>query len=198
MIWKTEEALFNRGCSLVAGSDEVGRGPLAGPVVAAVIVFDSCGPANVADSKTVSPVRRVALQREILAAAVAVGISAVDNNIIDAINILEASRLAMYQAWDKLPVKAEYLLLDGGMVPQLERVVPCRALPGGDRRCGSIAAASIVAKVYRDRLMEHYEKLYPGYGFARNKGYPTREHLSALARLGPTPIHRKSFRGVIQ
>ncbi len=196
MIWSTEQTLFDRGCKLVAGSDEVGRGPLAGPVVAAVVVFDRCGPADVADSKTLSAARRMALQKQILTLSVSVGIAAVDNNEIDAINILEASRLAMVRAWDKLAVKADYLLLDGASVPDLEKRVPCRAMPGGDGRWGSVASASIVGKVYRDRLMEHYDRVYPGYGFARHKGYPTRQHLEALASLGPCPIHRRSFRGV--
>lgn len=196
-IWQREQQLFAGGYKLVAGCDEVGRGPLAGPVVAAVAVFSCPGPDAVKDSKLLTPKRRLELQQEIIGSAVAIGIGVVDNEIIDRINILEATKLAMVKAWNKLSVKGRYLLVDALQVARLQQQVACEAVIGGDRQCGSIAAASIIAKVYRDRLMSHYDRVYPGYGFARHKGYPTKDHREALEALGPCPLHRRTFRGVV-
>ncbi|MTI96049.1 MAG: ribonuclease HII [Firmicutes bacterium] len=194
--WQLEQELMNNGFTLVGGCDEVGRGPLAGPVVAAVTVFKDCRLEGLRDSKRLADKRRRQLSREICAQAVAVGIGVVQNETIDRVNILEATRLAMLSAWRHLHTKAGYLLIDAVDLPSLEGVVPCRSLVRGDQHCASIAAASIIAKVYRDKLMQHYHRLYPMYGFAANKGYPTAEHRAALQEHGPSPIHRRSFNGV--
>ncbi len=176
----------------VAGMDEAGRGPLVGPVVAACVVMppDSRIP-WVDDSKKLSEARREALFDEILAAAVSVGIGSADPEEIDRINILQATKNAMRRA--AAAVKADVYLIDA--VRDLG--LPGREVPiiRGDAASYSIAAASIVAKVTRDRLLREMDALYPGYGFARNKGYGTAEHIEALRRLGPCPAHRRSFIG---
>ncbi len=185
-----EKAFWQRG-QLVAGIDEVGRGPLAGPVVAAAVILpEDFDLIEVNDSKKVSPARRLALYPQILEKAVAVGIGLMDNQVIDQINIYEADRQAMKQAVEKLSVKPDALLVDAMNVPV---DLPQTELIKGDAKSNSIAAASIVAKVYRDQLMDEYAKTYPQYGFERNAGYGTSEHLKALAEFGPTPIHRLTF-----
>ncbi len=191
-----EERLKLQGHTLIAGLDEAGRGCLAGPVVAAAAILPLaedclCLFAGVRDSKQLSAAQRERLYEVILERAVGVGVGVVSVELIDRYNILRATQMAMQQALAALPVRPTYLLLDamklsGVRLPQL-------SLIKGDARCLSIAAASIVAKVTRDRLMEELDKQYPGYGFARHKGYGTEEHQRALAVLGPSPVHRRSF-----
>lgn len=194
--WEREEALWRRGYMLIGGCDEVGRGPLAGPVVAAIAVFDGRMSAQLRDSKTLSARQRLLLNKEIIAGCVAVGIGVVDNCSIDEINILNATKLAMLRAWTKLRIKPDYLLVDALKPEALAARVKLEGLVNGDTSSAAIAAASIVAKVYRDRLMTNYHKRFPQYNFIRNKGYPTKEHLQALRQHGPCSLHRLSFRGV--
>lgn len=176
---------------LVAGVDEVGRGPLAGPVVAAAVVLpEDFDLIDVNDSKQLSPRKRLALYPEILREAVSVGVGVMDNQVIDRINIYEADRQAMRQAVQSLSVVPDALLVDAMNVPVS---LPQTELIKGDAKSNSIAAASIVAKVFRDTLMDDYAQIYPQYGFSRNAGYGTAEHLAALREFGPTPIHRLTF-----
>lgn len=176
---------------LVAGVDEVGRGPLAGPVVtAAVILPHNFDLIDVNDSKKLSPKRRKALFPQILAKAVSVSVGLANNDVIDRINIYEADRLAMAHAVQGLKVKPAALLVDAMNVPLN---IPQIKLIHGDAKSNSIAAASIVAKVFRDNLMDAYGEVYPEYDFKHNAGYGTREHMKALKKYGPTPIHRRSF-----
>jgi ribonuclease HII len=187
-----ERAARARGHILVAGVDEVGRGPLAGPVVAAAVVLDLAAvPAGLADSKRLSPARRVVLAAEIRRSAL-VGLGIADVAEIDAINILQASMLAMTRAIAALPRVPDFALIDGNRSPR-GLAVPAEAVVGGDARVVSIAAASIVAKVARDAMMAELDRDFPGYGWAANAGYPTPGHLEALRRLGTTPHHRRSF-----
>ena len=176
---------------LVAGVDEVGRGPLAGPVVtAAVILPHNFDLIDVNDSKKLSPKKRKALFPQILAKAVSVSVGLANNDVIDRINIYEADRLAMAHAVQGLKVKPAALLVDAMNVPLN---IPQIKLIHGDAKSNSIAAASIVAKVFRDNLMDAYGEVYPEYDFKHNAGYGTREHMEALKKYGPTPIHRRSF-----
>ncbi len=184
-----------RGFVHVAGLDEAGRGPLAGPVVAAAVILPPGERyEGLTDSKLLRPAARARWYDRILERAVAHSVAVVDEAEIDALNILVASRRAMEAAVAGLAVRPDVLLVDG-IVP-LQTDLPQQCIKKGDRRSQSVAAASILAKVTRDRLMERYDERYPQYGFARNKGYGTREHLQALRRFGPCPIHRKTFRGV--
>ncbi|GAB4244641.1 MAG: ribonuclease HII [Deltaproteobacteria bacterium] len=185
----------SRGFSAPAGVDEAGRGPLAGPVVAAAVILPpGYAHPGIRDSKKLSPRRRELLYPVIARDAVAFGIALATHEEIDSLNILRASLLAMRRAVEALSVPADFLFVDGN------RRVPCdvpqETLVGGDGRCLSVAAASILAKVARDRIMVEYDRLYPGYGLSGHKGYPTREHFEAIRRLGPSPIHRRTFRGV--
>ncbi|MDE7055954.1 MAG: ribonuclease HII [Lactobacillus sp.] len=176
---------------LVAGVDEVGRGPLAGPVVtAAVIIDENFDLIDVNDSKKLTPKRRLELYPKILEKAVSVGIGIKNSQVIDEINIYEADRLAMAEAVKNLDQKPDALLVDAMDVPI---AIPQIKLIKGDAKSNSIAAASIVAKVFRDKLMDDYDALYPQYKFSKNAGYGTKDHLDALNKFGPTPIHRKSF-----
>ena len=179
---------------LICGIDEVGRGPLAGPVVAgAVILSKNCEILYLNDSKQLSAEKREQLYDVILEHAVAVGIGIVSPQRIDEINILQATYGAMRQAIEKLNPQPAVLLNDAVRIPQVAiQQVP---IIKGDAKSVSIAAASIVAKVTRDRMMEQYEEVFPGYGFARNKGYGSKEHIEALQTMGPTAIHRRSFIG---
>ena len=179
---------------LICGIDEVGRGPLAGPVVAgAVILPKNCEILYLNDSKQLSAEKREQLYDIILEHAVAVGIGIVSPQRIDEINILQATYEAMRQAIEKLNPQPAVLLNDAVRIPQVAiQQVP---IIKGDAKSVSIAAASIVAKVTRDRMMEQYEEVFPGYGFARNKGYGSKEHIEALQTIGPTAIHRRSFIG---
>ncbi len=194
-LLRPECECWAEGFCFVAGVDEVGRGPLAGPVVAAAVVFPRGVPwPRVNDSKQLSEAARRELSGEIAAVpGVQIGIGEVSVEVIDAINILQATHRAMRLAVEKLE-KVDFLLVDGRPVKHLP--YPSRAIVKGDAKSASIAAASIVAKVYRDRLMVELDALCPGYGFAEHKGYGTAAHLDALRRLGPSEFHRKSFRPV--
>lgn len=190
-----ERRLRDSGFRAIAGTDEVGRGCLAGPVVAAcVILEDDPTVLGVNDSKAVEADDRVSVCRLILRRARSVAVGVVEPCTIDRINILRASKLAMQQAVEDLSVRPDVLLLDAVTLETLE--MPQVPLIGGDRRSVSIAAASIVAKVYRDLLMESYHERYPVYDFKHNRGYATESHQAALKLYGPSPIHRRSFEGV--
>jgi ribonuclease HII len=191
-----EAAAIARGLGPVAGVDEVGRGPLAGPVMAAAVVLDPARiPAGLGDSKVLSAARREALYPLILDQAIAVGTGLADRAEIDTLNILRASHLAMVRAVAALGIMPGLVLIDGNLIPR-DLAHRAEAVVKGDARCLSIAAASIVAKVLRDRIMVDLAQQHPGYGWERNAGYPTRDHLAALKNLGVTPHHRRSFRPV--
>jgi ribonuclease HII len=190
-----ERDLRAYGFRCIAGTDEVGRGCLAGPVVAACVILDPDPTLfGVNDSKLLEAEDRIAVCRLIVARARAVSIGVVEATTIDRINILRASKLAMEQSVHDLPVRPDVLLLDAVTLEHVE--MPQIPLIKGDRRSVSIAAASIVAKVYRDLLMESYHERYPVYDFKHNRGYATESHQAALKTYGPSPIHRKSFEGV--
>ena len=191
--FRYETAAFARGAIRVAGVDEVGRGPLAGPVTACAVRLDPRHiPEGLADSKTLGVARREALFAEIMAVA-EVGIAHSTVEEIDALNILRASHLAMERAVAALG--ADHALIDGNLVPR-RLCCPATAIVRGDATCLSIAAASVVAKVTRDRIMVDLAQQHPGYGWEANAGYPTKAHLEALRTLGVTPWHRRSFRPV--
>lgn len=188
-----ERKLAKKGYGLVAGVDEVGRGPLAGPIVAAAVIF----PPNVqlpglADSKQLSPRKRVEICAKIKTQALAIGVASVSHKEIDRLGINKANLLVMKRAVQKLKVKPDYLLIDGER-NIIDLPIPQKSISGGDRKCASIAAASIVAKVARDRLMERLHKKFPYYDFLHNVGYGTRKHLNALKKYGPCAFHRFSF-----
>lgn len=187
-----ERALWEAGYDLIAGIDEVGRGPLAGPVVAAAVILPKeCKIEGVNDSKKLSAKKREELYDVILEKAVSYGIGIVSNERIDEINILQATYEAMRDALSQLSPRAEYILADAVTIPMVS--TPQQGIIKGDAKSMSIGAASIIAKVYRDRLMEAYEDVYPGYGFAANKGYGSAEHIEGIKKLGITPLHRKTF-----
>ena len=190
-----EDALYAGGCLRVAGVDEAGRGPLAGPVVAAAAVLDAGAlPAGVHDSKQLSRARREALLETVMRhAEVGVGIASVAE--IDSLNILRASHLAMCRAVAALKTVPDHVLVDGNLIPRDLRL-PATPIVKGDSRCLSIAAASIVAKTRRDAIMWDLAQQYPGYGWETNQGYPTKCHKEALQNLGVTPHHRRSFKPV--
>ncbi|MBN2451425.1 MAG: ribonuclease HII [Lentisphaeria bacterium] len=192
-LFRWEREAYRSGRHRVAGVDEVGRGPLAGPVVAAAVVLPPTGVAlAVADSKTLTATRREALAQALWREpGVAIGLGEVAASRIDEVNILNATAEAMAAALAALDVAADFALVDGLPIPRFP--LPARFLVRGDALCASIAAASILAKVHRDALMTAYDRAFPGYGFARHKGYGSREHLAALARLGPSPIHRRTY-----
>jgi ribonuclease HII len=195
--WKLEEAARGRGALRIAGVDEAGRGPLFGPVVAAAVIlapgfqFD-----GLTDSKKLTEKKRNELDVEIRSNAVSWAIAAVDAETIDRINIRQASLLAMRRAVGQLPLSPDFLLIDGRDTIDWE--CPQSAAIHGDGISFSIAAASVLAKVHRDRLLVEFDREFPGYGLARHKGYGCPEHLAALERLGPTPLHRKSYHPVAQ
>ena len=190
-----EARLLTEGFSMVAGVDEAGRGPLAGPVVAGVAVL----PPNpewdwvalVRDSKQIGHAQREYVYSRLRNEALGIATGAASHREIDELGIVPATRLAMMRAIGSLPLQPQFLLLDAISLPNLE--IPQKSIVHGDARCLSIAAASIVAKVTRDGIMQKQDSLYPGYGFTRHKGYATREHLQNLTTLGPCPIHRRSF-----
>ena len=189
-----ERKLNNSGYKLIAGVDEAGRGPLAGPVVAgAVILKDLKFKEKVDDSKKLSAKKREKAYSEIMKKAF-VGIGIVDEKVIDKINIYRASRKAMEIALSNLEIPPDYVIVDGNM--KIITKCPLKCIIKGDSKSLSIAAASIIAKVTRDRLMLKYDEIYPQYGFARHKGYGTKFHKEALEKFGPSPIHRFSFRPV--
>jgi ribonuclease HII len=195
--WKLERAARRCGALRIAGVDEVGRGPMFGPVVAAaVILAPKCRIEGLNDSKKLSEKKRVELDIEIRSNAVAWCIAAVDVETIDRINIRNASLLAMKQAVEALALTPDYLLIDG--VDTIDFPCPQQSCIQGDGTSFSIAAASILAKVYRDRMLVELDSQYPGYGLASHKGYCSAEHIEALARLGPTPLHRKNWSPVAQ
>ncbi len=189
-----ERSYWLKGLRSVAGIDEAGRGPLAGPVVAAAVVFEEKSEPveGVDDSKNVPEDRRDGLAEQIRLAAERVGVGIATHEEVDALNILRATHLAMKRAVDNLGIVPDFLLIDGNSYPG--GPTPFATIVGGDAACYSIAAASIIAKVERDAMMREYDKEFPGYGFARNKGYGTKEHLEAIRMYGMTPIHRRSFR----
>ena len=193
--YRYEGQAWRSGLARVAGVDEAGRGPLAGPVVAAaVVVTPEHRMRGMCDSKLLTPERREELFLVIHERAFAVGVAVVDHVTIDRVNILEATRFAMLDALAQLPIPPDFVITDFVALPK----VPCpqKNLVDGDARCASVAAASIVAKVTRDRIMRELDKQFPEYGFARHKGYGTPDHIAALDRYGPCPVHRRSFAGV--
>jgi ribonuclease HII len=189
-----ERELYARGFRAVAGVDEVGRGALFGPVVAAAVILSPEGPVRgLNDSKLLDPARREVLAGRIRERAAAWAVAAVDAATIDSINIYQASRVAMREAVAKLRPAPDFLLIDA---VHIDVALPQRPLIKGDARCHAIAAASIVAKVYRDEVMRIWDEVYPEYGLADHKGYATPEHLRAIRQHGPTPLHRLSFEPV--
>ena len=192
-----EEAARQRGALCIAGLDEVGRGPLFGPVVAAAVILSRhCHLPGLTDSKKLTEKQRNRLDPEIRRNAVAWAIAAVDAETIDRINIRQASLLAMRLAVQQLALTPDYLLIDGR--DTIDWPCPQQPVIHGDAISLSIAAASVLAKVHRDRLLVELDRQFPGYGLAQHKGYCSRQHVEALARLGPTPLHRKSFNPVAQ
>lgn len=191
-----ERAARKLGFSLIAGADEAGRGSLFGPVYAAAVILDPhVQIRGLRDSKQLTPERREVLAVRIRERAVAWAVATADASEIDAINIYQASRLAIKRAFEMLQPQPEYLLIDALTV---DLDCPQRGIIRGDMLCPSIAAASILAKVDRDACMRHWDERYPEYGLARHKGYPTIQHIEALAQFGPTPLHRMSYEPVRQ
>lgn len=186
-----EKRAWSTGKKWVAGIDEVGRGPLAGPVVAAAVILpEDFNVIGINDSKQLSLAKRNELFEIIQTEALAIGIGIKDSTVIDQVNIYEASKLAMIEAVEQLNRQPNHLLVDAMTLPL---AVSQESIIKGDAKSVSIAAASIIAKVTRDRMMEEFDAVYPGYGFSNNAGYGTKEHLNGLADLGVTPIHRHSF-----
>ncbi len=193
--YRYEARAWRAGVGLVAGVDEAGRGPLAGPVVAAAVILDPGRRVRgLQDSKVLTPERREELFLVISDRARAIGVGIVDHGTIDRINILRATETAMLEALTRLAVAPELVITD--FVALRALACPQKNLVDGDARCATVAAASIIAKVTRDRMMLELDTKYPEYGFARHKGYATPEPLTALDRLGPCPIHRRTFAGV--
>jgi ribonuclease HII len=190
-----EETAYRNGFTRIAGIDEAGRGPLAGPVSAAAVILPAgLNIEGVTDSKKLTPAKRELLYDAIMSQALAVGIGIVSPAEIDQINILQATRLAMRKAVEQLMPQADFLLIDG--ITTINSNLPQKTVKKGDSLSLSIAAASIIAKVTRDRIMIKMDKLYPGYGFSGHKGYGSQSHLLAIKTLGPSPIHRITFGGV--
>lgn len=189
-----ERSLNSSGYRSIAGVDEAGRGPLAGPVVAAAVILKTLKfKERIDDSKKLSASKREKAYREIVKKA-HVGVGIVGEKTIDRINIYQATKKAMLLALSKLKIPPEYVIVDGNM--KIPTKCPIKCIPQGDSKSISIAAASIIAKVTRDRMMVGYDAIYPQYDFARHKGYGTRAHIAALKNHGPSPIHRRSFRPV--
>jgi len=194
-LWLFERKAFQKGFSRIAGIDEAGRGPLAGPVVSAAVILPfSFQVPGISDSKKLTPKKRGYLYEKIYDFAVSVGIGIIDPLEIDRINILQAALASMTMAVENLVPQPDCLLIDGTFM--ISSILPQEPIPKGDDRSISIAAASIIAKVTRDRLMERYHQDYPQFGFFNHKGYPTRSHKEAIRRFGCCPIHRRSFKGV--
>lgn len=193
-----EKDAFAKGKRRVAGLDEAGRGPLAGPVVAAAVIFPHSLPLElgIRDSKALSPAKRASLVFQIHLKAIAVSVGLAWPSEIDRVNIHRASLKAMERAATGLSIRPDMLLVDGSFPVHSD--IPQRPIIKGDALSVSIAAASIIAKTTRDSIMGAYHELYPQYNFLSNKGYPTKDHLEVLAEIGPCPIHRRSFRGVVR
>ncbi|MBQ6998180.1 MAG: ribonuclease HII [Clostridia bacterium] len=190
-----EKKLWDAGYEFVAGVDEAGRGPLAGPVYAAAVIFPrGLVIEGINDSKKLSEKKREQLYDVIKESALAYSIVSVDEKEIDKINILNAAMRAFKMALDNLSQKADFALLDGNRAPEMD--IPYESVVKGDAKVQAIAAASILAKVERDRYITEMDKIYPQYGFAKHKGYPTKDHKESVARYGPSPIHRLTFKGV--
>lgn len=188
-----ELARQQSGYKQIAGIDEAGRGALAGPVIAAAVILPlNCNIDGLKDSKQLTPKQRDRLADEIHNVALSVGIGAADNRTVDRLNVLEATLLAMQNAIEKLTPQPDYLLVDGINLPTT--AIPGEAIPKGDSRSYSIAAASIIAKTTRDRLMVEADRNYPNYGFPKHKGYPTSQHRQAIAQFGASEIHRQTFK----
>ena len=189
-----EKELYTQGIQLIAGVDEVGRGPLAGPVVAAAVILPkACKIPGLNDSKKIPKSKHKEIYEAVLQNAIAIGIGVKDNHVIDQVNIYEATRLAMMEAIGQLEPQPQHLLIDA---MRLDLPIPQTSIIKGDANSLSIAAASIVAKVTRDQMMEEFDCEYPGYDFTQNAGYGTANHLAGLHKLGVTPIHRRSFEPV--
>ena len=189
-----EKECYALGMELIAGVDEVGRGPLAGPVVAAAVILPkACKIPGLNDSKKIPKSKHKEIYEAVLQNAIAIGIGVKDNHVIDQVNIYEATKLAMMEAIGQLGPQPQHLLIDA---MKLDLPIPQTSIIKGDANSLSIAAASIVAKVTRDQMMEEFDKEYPGYDFAKNAGYGTTNHLAGLDQLGVTPIHRRSFEPV--
>ena len=189
-----EKELYTQGIQLIAGVDEVGRGPLAGPVVAAAVILPKgCKIPGLNDSKKIPKSKHKEIYEAVLQNAVAIGIGIKDNQVIDQVNIYEATKLAMMEAIGQLEPQPQHLLIDA---MRLDLPIPQTSIIKGDANSLSIAAASIVAKVTRDQMMEEFDCEYPGYDFTQNAGYGTANHLAGLHKLGVTPIHRRSFEPV--
>ena len=189
-----EKECYARGMELIAGVDEVGRGPLAGPVVAAAVILPKGSKIpGLNDSKKIPKSKHKGIYEAVLQEAIAIGIGIKDNHVIDQVNIYEATKLAMMEAIGQLDPQPQHLLIDA---MKLDLSIPQTSIIKGDANSLSIAAASIVAKVTRDQMMEDLDQLYPGYDFAQNAGYGTANHLAGLHKLGVTPIHRRSFEPV--
>ena len=189
-----EKELYTQGIQLIAGVDEVGRGPLAGPVVAAAVILPkACKIPGLNDSKKIPKSKHKEIYEAVLQNAIAIGIGIKDNQVIDQVNIYEATKLAMMEAIGQLEPQPQHLLIDA---MRLDLPIPQTSIIKGDANSLSIAAASIVAKVTRDQMMEEFDRKYPGYDFAQNAGYGTAKHLAGLDQLGVTPIHRRSFEPV--
>lgn len=187
-----EDSLYQRGYKLVCGVDEAGRGPLCGPVVTAAVILNKDEMIEgVNDSKKLSEKKRENLYDIITKKAIAVGVGISDVDIIEDINILNATKLAMKQAINNLKINPDFVLIDGNQMIDID--IDAQTVVSGDAKSESIAAASIIAKVTRDRLLKDYDKKYPEYGFAKHKGYGTKAHIEAIKKYGLTPIHRKSF-----
>lgn len=189
-----EKELYAQGIQLIAGVDEVGRGPLAGPVVAAAVILPkACKIPGLNDSKKIPKSKHKEIYEAVFQNAIAIGIGIKDNHVIDQVNIYEATKLAMMEAIGQLDPRPQHLLIDA---MRLDLPIPQTSIIKGDANSLSIAAASIVAKVTRDQMMEKFDREYPGYDFAQNAGYGTAKHLAGLDQLGATPIHRRSFEPV--
>jgi ribonuclease HII len=193
---KLESKLRKSGFMSIAGVDEAGIGPLAGPVVAAAVILSGKKLSGVDDSKKLSAEQRGSLFADIISNASAVGVGIIDSQTIDSINVLQSTGLAMKMAVTSLSIEPDHVLVDG--IRKIPGIRPIQtAVKGGDASCYSIAAASIVAKVIRDRIMHFYDKLYPQYGFSSHKGYGTKLHLRSIKKFGICAIHRKSYEPVI-
>lgn len=196
-MWTFEQQAHQKGYVVIAGIDEVGRGPLAGPVVSAAVILGNDFSVNgITDSKQLSSRKRDDLYNQIYKHAQDISLGMVANDIIDQINILQAARLSMRYAVEQLQNPPDFLLIDG--IYQIESSIPQETIKKGDQRSISIAAASIIAKVTRDRIMTKYSTEYPEYGFEQHKGYGTKKHRDAIKKYGICPIHRRTFKGCLE